>query len=82
MKLNTIVLNNWEKNIDLALKTGKGRFGGCTFVCDIFAYKKIIDMIRKGQYKKAYNFAYDLDTHAREQIPMTIWSFLDTHEDN
>lgn len=73
------LLDGWEAKLNLALKTGRGKFGGYTFVKDIFDHKKLIGIIRNGNLDKAYNFACNLDTHCREMIPMTVWNKLEKH---
>lgn len=71
-----IVVNGWEKKLDHAMKTGKGKFASC-LVSDIHDYKRIIKIIRSGDLIKAYNMACYLDTSAREEIPMTVWNMLE-----
>lgn len=78
MKKSTI--DNWEKKLDLALKTGRGKFGGCTFIGDIFLHKKLIALIRAKQYTKAADFAFEMETNPRETIPTTVWNFLEKED--
>jgi len=71
------IIDGWDKKLNLALKTGRGKFGGHTPIGDIFDYKKIIEAIRNGQLCKAFDLANDLDTIARDEIPMTVWNILE-----
>lgn len=74
---NKNLVNGWEKKIDLALASGKGKYGKFTFVGDLFDYKRIIKLMREDKLEKAAKLAYDLDTGARDEIPTTIFRVLD-----
>ena len=74
--ISKTLLDGWEKKLDKAMKTGKGKFSDC-LVSDIHDYKRIIYYLRNNQIGKGANLAYDLDTSAREEIPMTIWNQIE-----
>ena len=76
MKISQRMVNGWEKKLDVAIATGKGKFSRC-MVCDIHDYRKVIKLIRSGELLKAYVFASSLDTASHEEIPMTIWNILE-----
>jgi len=57
--------------MDRSLATGKGRYAW-TYVSDIYDFKRIISLLRSGDYKKAARFVYNMDTSAQEEIPRGI----------
>ena len=74
-------IDAWERAIDKALKTGKGRYAYNFMVSDLFEYKKIIKLIRAKKYTSAFNEVDYLDTNNRDQVPNTIYKFLMEHGD-
>lgn len=44
---------------------------------DYSNYFKLIELIESGQERKAYGFAYDLDSEPRDKIPRYLWIELD-----
>jgi len=74
--INKKILDGWEKKLDKAMETGKGKFSNC-LVSDIHDYKRIISFLRNDQVGKGANLAYNLDTGAREEIPMTVWNEIE-----
>lgn len=77
MKNKTLLkrVNGWNKKLDKAIKTGKGKFAW-TPIRDLHDYKRMIKLIKQGKLSKAFEIANDFDTCAREDIPTTIWDTI------
>lgn len=48
------------------------------FAKDRKDFRKVLSLYRKGQWKEAYEYAWQMDTAAREQIHERIWSDIQT----
>lgn len=57
----------WADDTDMVKYTDK----------DYKSYQKISELMRKGELKRAALMANMLDTNAREDLPMTVWNFLE-----
>ena len=87
--LSIIGLINFEKELEIAYKTGKGRYSTTTLM-DYHDLQHLLSLIKEGilvllkdktnkkAFIKAYNFAWGLDTVVREEyIPRKIWEIIE-----
>ena len=68
-------LNSFERAIKLGLQN-KGKYGKYTFVGDLYDWMKFIEIVRNEKIEKAYGFAWNMDTDARDKIPSIIWDYM------
>jgi hypothetical protein len=75
----TAALASWQKQINLALEEGKGKYFPFTYVGDLWDYKYTIESIADGNVEAAADFVWSLDTSSREAVPATIYDWLMKH---
>jgi len=50
---------------------------GDVMVNDLIDYRRMCNMIANSQFRQAANFVQSLDTAAQEEVPSTVWAWLD-----
>ena len=52
---------------------------GKMYTADRKQMTKVLNLLKEGKLKQAYNTAHRLDTILRDNIPDSVWKLLDTH---
>lgn len=67
--------DGFEKTVETAYTKGKGRLKYAP-VCDVVAFRSILEAVRTGDLKKAKKIFRDLDSSPQEEFPSAIYELL------